>query len=83
MDWYWAVNDTERDRRVVVRFPGTGSFEQWDAETGERCGLPATSAGGKSELVLLFGPHDAFFVVRHDGRELGKAWTRGARMTSC
>ena len=76
-DWYWAVNDTERDRRVVVRFPGTGRFEKWDAETGERWALPATDAGGKSELELLFGPHDAFFVVRHEGRERAEPFDAG------
>jgi len=72
VDWYWAVNDTERDRHVVVRFAGKGSFEKWDAETGERWALPATTAGDKSELALLFGPHDAFFVVQHNGRARGK-----------
>ena len=77
MDWYWAVNDTERDRRVVVRFPGTGRFEKWDAETGERCALWATTAGDKSELELLFGPHDAFFVVRHEGRERAEPFAAG------
>ena len=68
-DWYWAVNDTERERSAVVRVPGQGRFEKWDAETGERWALPATTAGDKSELALRFGPHDAFFVVRHEGRE--------------
>lgn len=71
-DWYWVVNDTERSREVALRFPGTGRFEKWDAETGERWALPAKSAGDKSELNLHFGPHDAFFVVRHEGRERAK-----------
>jgi len=68
-DWYWIVNDTERSRDVAVRLPGTGLYEKWDAETGERWALPAKSSGGYSELNLRFGPHDAFFVVRHEGRE--------------
>ena len=77
VDWYWAVNDTERDRRVVVRFPGTGRFEKWDAETGERWALRATTTGDKSELELLFGQHDAFFVVRHEGRERAEPFAAG------
>ena len=68
-DWYWAVNDTDRERSVVVRVRGVGRFEKWDAETGERWALATTRAGDKSELELRFGPHDAFFVVRHEGRE--------------
>ena len=67
VDWYWAVNDTDRERRVRVRMPGTGRFEMWDAETGERCTLRARALGAKSELELSFGPHDAYFVVRHLG----------------
>jgi hypothetical protein len=67
VDWYWAVNDTDRDRRVKVRMPGAGTFEMWDAETGQRRTLRARALGAKSELELSFGPHDAYFVVRHAG----------------
>jgi hypothetical protein len=69
VDWYWVVNDTERSREVAVRLPGTGRFEKWYAETGERWALTAKSAGGHSELNLHFGPHDAFFIVRHESRQ--------------
>jgi len=72
VDWYWVVNDTERERQVVLRIPGEGHFEKWDAETGERWALPAKASGNKSAVALTFGPHDAFFVVRHDGRERAK-----------
>jgi len=67
IDWYWAVNDTDRDRRVKVRMPGTGTFEVWDAATGERRTLASRAVGAKSEMQLSFGPHDAYFVVRHAG----------------
>lgn len=67
IDWYWAVNDTDRDRRVKVRVPATGIFEMWDAATGERRTLASRAAGTKSEMQLSFGPHDAYFVVRHAG----------------
>jgi hypothetical protein len=76
-DWYWVVNDTERSRDVAVRIAATGRFEKWDAETGERWALPAKSSGGHSELNLHFGPHDAFFVVRHGGRERAKKLEAG------
>lgn len=67
IDWYWAVNDTDRERRVKVRVAGTGTFEMWDAVTGERRTLAARALGARSELALSFGPHDAYFVVRHSG----------------
>jgi hypothetical protein len=60
-DWYWAVNDTGVARRVTVRFLRPGSFEKWDAETGQRFALPAHDA----TVTLDFGPWDAYFVVRH------------------
>lgn len=61
VDWYWAVNDTGAARRVTVRFSGPGTFEKWDAETGQRFTLPAKG----STVTLDFGPWDAYFVVRH------------------
>jgi hypothetical protein len=62
-DWYWAVNDSDTARRVTVRFPAPGTFEKWDAETGQRFTLPARG----STVTLDFGPWDAYFVVRHAG----------------
>ncbi len=67
IDWFWVVNDTARERRVKVRMPGQGTFEKWDAATGERRRLDARVLGAKSELDLSFDPHDAYFVVHHAG----------------
>ena len=72
VDWYWIVNDTERDRRAVLRFAGTGRFEKWDAESGERRTLSVQFSGRRSDVELRFGPYDAFFVVRHEGRGRAK-----------
>jgi hypothetical protein len=77
VDWYWVVNDTERSRKALFRFPGTGKFEKWDAETGERWALPTKTSGATSAVELAFGPHDAFFIVRHAGRERAKAFEAG------
>jgi len=61
-EWFWAVNDSGREREVRVRLPAAGPWEKWDAETGGRCTL-----GEGPELPLRFGPWDAYFLVRHDG----------------
>lgn len=62
-EWYWAVNDSPQARSVTVRFGTAGVFEKWDAETGERTGVPAQG----STVTLTFAPWDAYFVVRHGG----------------
>jgi len=59
-EWFWAVNDSEREREVRIRLPAAGPWEKWDAETGGRCAL-----GAGPELTLRFGPWDAYFLVRH------------------
>ena len=64
VDWYWAVNDSPRQREVTVRFASRGGFEKWDAETAERSPLPGDGAGG---VTLRFHPWDAFFVVTGQG----------------
>lgn len=53
--WYWVVNDSADSRTLPVN---NGTYEKWDAETGER------SAIGSE---LRFGPWDAFFVVSGPG----------------
>ena len=65
VDWYWVVNDSDRPRKVSVRFRGHdgGAFEKWDAETGVRTLL--ASRGGA--VQLKFGPWDAYFVVHRGG----------------
>jgi alpha-L-rhamnosidase len=68
-EWFWAVNDSGENRRVRARFPRAGTFERWDAETGERASLAADGA----QVELEFGPFDAFYVVRHDGPETAPA----------
>ncbi len=65
VDWYWFVNDTPQVRTVRVRFPATGAFEQWNAETGAKRPLPESSGA----VSLTFGPWDAYFVVRRDGEQ--------------
>jgi hypothetical protein len=75
MDWYWAVNDTAHARRVTVRVPGSGAFEKWDAETGQRFALPASG----STVTLDFEPWDAYFVVRHAGPTAAPPAPNGAR----
>jgi len=58
-EWFWAVNDSGEERDIRVRMPAPGAWEKWDAETGARCML-----GEGRELILRFGPWDAFFLVR-------------------
>jgi hypothetical protein len=57
IDWYWIVNDSDRERTVRVRL--NGAYEKWDAETGERS--PVSDE-------LTFGPWDAFFLVRTENK---------------
>jgi hypothetical protein len=60
LDWYWMVNDSETERDVEMAFPLDGTYERWDAETGERRRIPTRDR----RMTLHFGPWDAFFVVR-------------------
>ncbi len=62
VDWYWMVNDTDRERDVEVSFPSAGTYERWDAETGERFRL--VSQAGR--IKLHFDPWDGYFVVRSE-----------------
>ncbi len=50
VDWYWVVNDTERARQVVMRFPLSGIFEKWDPETGRRTRLQSRGGGARPSL---------------------------------
>ncbi len=74
-EWYWAVNDTPEARRVSVKFPSSGSFEKWDAESGERFLLPSRGP----VVDLEFGPWDAYFVVRHLGTSTARPYLSGTR----
>ena len=65
-EWYWAVNDNADPRSVEAVFPAEGTFEKWDAETGERSPLHAENG----HVRLTFAPWDAYFVVRHRGAPL-------------
>ncbi len=65
LDWYWAVNDTDRSRQVTARFRQAGAYEKWEPETGRRTTLRHRGAG--TDVELDFEPCDGFFVVRHPG----------------
>lgn len=69
INWYWFVNDSDQERQARVRFPTSGNFEKWDAETGDRTALASNGA----ELMLNFQPWDAYFVVKHEGPGTRKA----------
>jgi hypothetical protein len=62
VEWFWAVNDSDTARDVAVRFPSPGSYERWDADTGNRYLLAS-----QPDMTLHFEPWEAFYVVRTPG----------------
>ncbi len=62
-DFYWMVNDSEDPRTYSVRFAASGNAEKWDAATGQRSPLAASTAGGGAAITLSFDPWDAYYVV--------------------
>ena len=65
--YYWVVNDTPRPRINYVSFSEMGIPEKWDALTGERTPLFYVDKGDRTEVRLLLGPWDAYFVVFNPG----------------
>jgi len=66
IDWYWVANDLGQARKVTLRFPAAGTYEQWDAETGTRRTLSSRATAQGTEVPLGLEPYEAFFLVRHN-----------------
>ncbi len=62
-DYYWVVNDTDRERVNDVHFAAEGIPEKWDALTGAREPLFYVNDTSGTEVRLKLEPWDAFYVV--------------------
>ena len=65
MDYYWVVNDTERERVNEIHFAAQGIPERWNALTGAREPLFYTNNSSGTDVRLNLGPWDGFYVVFH------------------
>lgn len=60
---YWVVNDSPDEHTFTVRFRPTGHAERWDAATGNSSPLFYHTTSEGTEVLLRFGPHDAYYVI--------------------
>lgn len=65
MDYYWVVNDTDRERVNEIHFAAQGIPERWNALTGAREPLFYTNNSSGTDVRLNLGPWDGFYVVFH------------------
>jgi hypothetical protein len=63
MDYYWVVNDTNRQRVNEVHFAAQGIPEKWNALTGAREPLFYTNDSSGTDVRLNLDPWDAFYVL--------------------
>ena len=62
-DYYWVVNDADRERTNMVHFAAKGVPEKWDALTGATEPLFYTNTASGTDVRLGLAPWDGFYVV--------------------
>jgi hypothetical protein len=62
-DYYWVVNDTDRNRVNEIHFATKGIPEKWNALTGAQEALFYVNELSGTEVRLSLDPWDAFYVV--------------------
>jgi hypothetical protein len=62
-NYYWMVNDSDRERTNRILFSMAGVPEKWDALSGKRSPLFYVNRPQGTEVRLDFAPWDAYYVV--------------------